>query len=270
MAPRRLRSTTAARYLEREDPSVERQTHPGQLVPHHRGRGGGGGGPALPARHRRQRDLEQARLLQQLLAPEPGPPHRVGARERAPPARRGRGAEDLGGAVEEVEDVLDGGHAGEGAGAVAAAAVAVAGGAAAAADALAHGRLGCGASCRCQHALQEAPARDPPKSGWPPSPNPAGRGTERSSRSNADAGGQEEKRGSTLVCIRCGSRASLSIAPSTPRGDGGSRSGGRRNAGTASDTGRDERRRHGRVERGAPRVAESRRVGSGQPPGWVP
>ena len=95
-------------------------------------------------RHRRQRHLEQARLLQQLLAPEPGPPHRVGARERAPSAAGGGGAEDVGRAVEEVEDVLDGGHAGEGRAGGGGAAVAAA--AAATSDALAHGRLGRGAS----------------------------------------------------------------------------------------------------------------------------
>ena len=132
MTARKLRSSTTTyynlRYLEREDPRVERQPHPGRLVLHQRrgggrlGGGSGGSSPGLPAphRHRRQRDLEQPRLLHQLLAPEPGPPHRVGARELAPPAAGGGGAEDVGRGRQEVEDALDGGEAGEGAAVVAA------------------------------------------------------------------------------------------------------------------------------------------------------
>ena len=112
-------------YLEHEDPRVERQPHPGRLVH-------GGGGRAAEhtaaaaaaaltlaaARHRRQLDLEHARLVQQALTLEPGPPHRVGARELAPPAAGGGGAlEHVGWALQEVEGDLDGGHAGEAGGA---------------------------------------------------------------------------------------------------------------------------------------------------------
>ena len=107
-------------YLEHEDPRVERQPHPGRLVH------GGGGSAAehtaaaaaaaltlAAARHRRQLDLEHARLVQQALTLEPGPPHRVGACELTPPAAGVGGAEDIGRALQEVEGALDGGHAGE-------------------------------------------------------------------------------------------------------------------------------------------------------------
>ena len=114
--PRKLR--TLYPYLQREHLRVERQAHTGQLVAF---RGGAATAAAAASsfsattlnRHQRQRDLERARLLHQALALEPGAPHRVGARELAPPAAGGGGAEDAGRVWQEVEDALDGGEAGE-------------------------------------------------------------------------------------------------------------------------------------------------------------
>ena len=107
--PRKLRSTP---YLQREHLRVERQAHAGQLVAFRCSSGAVAAAASFSTttlhRHQRQRDLERARLLHQALTLEPGAPHRVGARELAPPGAGGGGAEDVGRAVEEVEDALDG------------------------------------------------------------------------------------------------------------------------------------------------------------------
>ena len=117
-------------YLQHEDLRVERQPHPCQLLVLLLGVAGAAAGAAaattittatttsttFACRRRRQRHLEHARLLHHALAPRLHAPHRVGCCELVPAAARGGGAEDVGRAVEEVEDALHDGHADEGAG----------------------------------------------------------------------------------------------------------------------------------------------------------